>query len=295
MMYMQTSMWGTWLSVMEGGERMEGIALKRFTGCAQDCFLWCMRLQEARWREADILDRAVNKAILTERQFSKYLLSSWMTTWASHLLEQSAARGQKGNSTSVWNAKSKWEASKWVAENTEGHEPSGKTHTHTEKAAVGHEMFRGWFSRLTYFWVGCFQVMGRCLKVTLITLAEEHRGKSLGFEEPSDMFKPKRFLTTLRIDHLLSTKLFLKIEFSVTAKAWLPVTVVVTQSSQIYTEWRWSKPVSFVTCSSSISVLHLLDRMFILTLLVCLKPGAMKHTGPLHWFAGHWSSWYMYP
>lgn len=38
---------------------------------------------------------------------------------------------------SAWNAKSKAESASKVAENIEGHEPSGKTHTHTEKAAVG--------------------------------------------------------------------------------------------------------------------------------------------------------------
>ena len=43
------------------------------------------------------------------------------------------------DSISAWNAKSKAESASKIADNIEGHEPNGKTHTHThkEKTAVG--------------------------------------------------------------------------------------------------------------------------------------------------------------
>ena len=53
------------------------------------------------------------------------------------------------DSISAWNAKSKAESASKVADNIEGHEPNGKTHTHTHtqrKNSCGPaEMFEGCF------------------------------------------------------------------------------------------------------------------------------------------------------
>lgn len=100
------------------------------------------------------------------------------------------------------------------------------THTHRKQLWANGNVWRLFSGRFgLHFWAGALPGDGTMPKeVTLITLAGMNRWcKSLGFEEHSNMFKLKRFLTTLRIDHLLSTKLFLKWMNLVSLyKSWLP-------------------------------------------------------------------------